>query len=254
MAWCRRRFSILSSRHRRAVGEYSHSTTHSQKAIVSTSKMLHHCVALRLFDGDGLGLPRKSGRAPWEQDNPPPWSISCPMNIIWAQCQKPPLNAQQRTHQVLFLLKRFQANMPFVSQTNKYMKYPVRGPSPIAVHGPIAVHSAIFSHLFWTVYFTTQWSTITGPSPIAVHAPITVHGSWNEKTSDVFIWIFSFSFFFLRMKGSQMKKRTKEEAIEKDPVVLKNARRSCLKFFCFLFFWERMEVRWRREQRKQRYG
>ena len=28
-----------------------------------------------------------------------------------------------------------------------------------------------------------------------------------------------------------MKKRTKEEAIEKDPVVLKNARRSCLKLF-----------------------
>ena len=78
-----------------------------------------------------------------------------------------------------------------------YMKYPVRGSSPIAVHGPIAVHSAIFSHLFWTVYFTTQWSTITGPSPIAVHAPITVHGSWNEKTSDVFIWIFLIFFFFL---------------------------------------------------------
>ena len=33
-----------------------------------------------------------------------------------------------------------------------------------------------------------------------------------------------------------MKKRTKEEAIEKDPVVLKNARRSCLKLFYFLFF------------------
>ena len=58
-----------------------------------------------------------------------------------------------------------------------YMKYPVRGPSPIAVHGPIAVHSATFSHLFLDRYFTTQWSTITGPSPIAVHAPITVHGS-----------------------------------------------------------------------------
>ena len=95
-----------------------------------------------------------------------------------------------------------------------YMKYPVRGPSPIAVHGPIAVHSAIFSHLFWTVYFTTQWSTITGPSPIAVHAPITVHGSWNEKTSDVFIWIFSFLFFF--------------------------------------FFGERKEVRWRRERKRKR--
>ena len=65
----------------------------------------------------------------------------------------------------------------FIYLFNIYEVYPVRGPSPIAVHGPIAVHSAIFSHLFWTVYFTTQWSTITGPSPIAVHAPITVHGS-----------------------------------------------------------------------------
>ena len=87
----------------------------------------------------------------------------------------------------------------------EYMKYPVRGPSPIAVHGPmyIAVHSAIFSHLFWTVYFTTQWSTITGPSPIAVHAPITVHGSWNEKTSDVFIWILSFFFFFFFLENER---------------------------------------------------
>ena len=33
-----------------------------------------------------------------------------------------------------------------------------------------------------------------------------------------------------------MKKRTKEEAIEKDPVVMKNAGRSCLKLFYFLFF------------------
>ena len=57
------------------------------------------------------------------------------------------------------------------------MKYPVRGPSPIAVHGPIAVHSAFFFAPFLDRYFTTQWSTIRGPSPIAVHAPITVHGT-----------------------------------------------------------------------------
>ena len=61
----------------------------------------------------------------------------------------------------------------------EYMKYPVRGPSPIAVHGPIAVHSAIFSHLFWTVYFTTQWSTITGPSPYS--GPRSYNGPRNMK-------------------------------------------------------------------------
>ena len=33
-----------------------------------------------------------------------------------------------------------------------------------------------------------------------------------------------------------MKKRTKEEAIEKDPVVMKNAGCSCSKLFYFLFF------------------
>ena len=33
-----------------------------------------------------------------------------------------------------------------------------------------------------------------------------------------------------------MKKRTKEEAIEKDPVVMKNARRSCLTLFIYFFF------------------
>ena len=35
-----------------------------------------------------------------------------------------------------------------------------------------------------------------------------------------------------------MKKRTKEEAIEKDPLVMKSARRSCLKFFFFENEWK----------------
>ena len=89
------------------------------------------------------------------------------------------------------------------------MKYPVRGPSPIAVHGPIAVHSAIFSHLFWTVYFTTQWSTITGPSPIAVHS---YNGprimKWKNVRRFYLNFFFFLFFFFWRTKGSQMKKKT----------------------------------------------
>ena len=56
------------------------------------------------------------------------------------------------------------------------MKYPVRGPSPIAVHGPIGSQRDFFAP-FEDRYFTTQRSTITGPSPIAAHAPTTVHGS-----------------------------------------------------------------------------
>ena len=50
---------------------------------------------------------------------------------------------------------------------------------------------------------------------------------------EFFLFLF---FFFWRTKGSQMKKKTKEEAIEKDPVVLKNARRSCWSYSFFIFF------------------
>ena len=57
-----------------------------------------------------------------------------------------------------------------------------------------------------------------------------------KKRQTFLFEFFLFLFFFWRTTGSQMKKRTKEEAIEKDPVVLKNARRSCLKLFYFLFF------------------
>ena len=57
------------------------------------------------------------------------------------------------------------------------------------------------------------------------------------KKRQTFLFEFFFFFlFFLRTKGSKMKKRTKEEAIEKDPVVMKNARRSCCEVIYFLFF------------------
>ena len=99
----------------------------------------------------------------------------------------------------------------------KIYEVPRKGPVPYSGPRPYSGPQRDFFAPFLDHYFTTQWSTITRPSPIAVHAPITVHGTWNEKTSDFFIWIFSF--FFSRTKGSKMKKRTKEEAIEKDPVV-----------------------------------
>ena len=69
---------------------------------------------------------------------------------------------------------------------------PRKGPVPYSGPRPYNGPQRNFFAPFLDRYFTTQWSTITGPSPIAVHAPITVHGTWNEKTSDFFIWIFFF--------------------------------------------------------------
>ena len=98
------------------------------------------------------------------------------------------------------------------------MKYHVRGPSPIAVHGPIAVHSAIFSHLFGPLFYHI---VVHYNGPVSYSGPRPYNGPqiMKRKTSDVHVWRFFFFFFFLRRKGSEMKKRTKEEAIEKDPEV-----------------------------------
>ena len=56
------------------------------------------------------------------------------------------------------------------------------------------------------------------------------------KKRQSFLFEFFSFFFYFRTKGSKMKKRTKEVAIEKDPVVMKNARRSCCEVILFSFF------------------
>ena len=47
------------------------------------------------------------------------------------------------------------AGLKFLQCTCTYMKYPVTGPSRIAVHGPIEVHSAIFSQLLGPLIYYT---------------------------------------------------------------------------------------------------
>ena len=56
---------------------------------------------------------------------------------------------------------------------------------------------------------TTQWSTVT----------VDVHGKRKEERQTFMFEVISFFIIFLRTKGSEMKKRTKEELKGENPVV-----------------------------------
>ena len=92
------------------------------------------------------------------------------------------------------------------------MKYPVTGPSRIAVHCPIVVHSAIFSQLLGPLFYYTA---VHYSDPQLYSGPRSYIGPRydHEKT-------FMFEVFFvMRNKGRKLKKRTKEEEIGEGPVV-----------------------------------
>ena len=76
------------------------------------------------------------------------------------------------------------------------MKYPVRGPSPIAVH------SAIFRTLFGPLFYHT---VVHYNGPVPYSGPRSYNGPLIMKwyTSDVHVWSFFFFFFFFFLENER---------------------------------------------------